>query len=98
ANNINSIQFDVADKTKAISDARALAVQNARKQAEELAAAAGVSLGSIQNISYYDSIPTPVFESKGMGGGGGDAAALAVPINPGQMQITVTVTISYDIK
>jgi uncharacterized protein len=98
ANNINSIQFDVADKTKAMSDARAAAVQNAKKQAEELAAAAGVSLGNIQTISYYDSVPTPVFESKGMGGGGADAAALAVPINPGQMQITVTVTISYDIR
>jgi uncharacterized protein len=98
ANNINSIQFDLADKTQAMSDARAAAVQNAKKQAEELAAAAGVKLGDIQTISYYDSVPTPVFEGKGMGGGGADAAALAVPINPGQMQITVTVTIAYEIK
>jgi uncharacterized protein len=98
ANNINSIQFDVADKTKAMSDARAAAVQNAKKQADELATAAGVSLGNIQSISYYDSVPTPVFEGKGIGGGGADAAALSVPINPGQLQITVSVTMSYEIK
>ena len=40
ANNINSIQFDVADKTQALTEARKAAVEAARKQAEELAAAA----------------------------------------------------------
>ncbi len=98
ANNINSIQFDVADKTQAMSEARKSAVEAARKQAEELADAAGVRLGEIQTISYFDNTPYPVFEGKGMGGGGGAAADIAVPINPGTMQLTVTVTISYEIK
>ncbi len=98
ANSINSITFDVADKTKAMSDARKAAVEAARKQADELATAAGVSLGEIQSIQYFDSAPVPVFESKGMGGGGADAASVAVPINPGQMQITVTVTLTYELK
>jgi uncharacterized protein YggE len=98
ANNINSIQFDVADKTQALSDARAEAVKTAKTQAGELAAAAGVTLGEIQSIQYFDAAPSPVFQGKGMGGGGGVAADIAVPINPGQMQITVTVTLAYDIK
>lgn len=98
ANSINSITFDVADKTKAMSDARKAAVEAARKQADELATATGVSLGEIQSIQYYDSSPAPIFESKGMGGGGADAASVAVPINPGQMQITVTVTLTYELK
>ncbi|PWH12499.1 MAG: SIMPL domain-containing protein [Anaerolineae bacterium] len=97
ANNINSIQFDVADKTQALSQARKAAVEAAKKQAEELAQAAGVNLGDIQNIQYYDATPIVYTEAKGMGGGG-DAAALNVPINPGQMQITATVTISFEIK
>lgn len=96
ANSINSIQFDVADKTQALSQARKAAVEAARKQAEELAQAAGVQLGDIQDIQYYDSTPV-LYTEKGMGGGG-DAAAMAVPINPGQLQITATVTISYQIK
>ena len=49
ANTINSIQFDVADKTQAVKEARAKAVEDAKTQAQELADAAGVSLGSIQN-------------------------------------------------
>lgn len=99
ANNINSIQFDVADKSQAMSEARKAAVEAASKQAEELAAAAGVSLGEIQSISYYDSTPYPIFEgNKGLGGGGGAAMDVSVPINPGQMQLTVTVTVAYEIK
>jgi uncharacterized protein len=98
ANNINSIQFDVADKTKALSDARAEAVKTAKTQADELAAAAGVTLGGIQSIQYFDASPSPVFQGKGMGGGGAASADVAVPISPGQMQITVTVTIAYEIK
>ncbi len=97
ANNINSIQFDVADKSKALSQARADAVKTAKTQAVELADAAGVTLGDIQSIQYYDASPSPIFQGKGMGGGAA-SADIAVPINPGQMEITVTVTIAYDIK
>jgi uncharacterized protein len=96
ANNINSIQFDLADKTEAMSQARAAAVEAARKQAEELAVAAGVTLGKVQTITFYDSVPYPVYENKGLGGA--EAMDMSVPINPGTMQLTVTVTIAYEIK
>jgi hypothetical protein len=97
ANTINSIAFDVADKTEAMKEARKLAVEAAQAQAEELAAAAGVELGGLQSISYFDNMSYPVFEGKGMGGGGADAA-LSVPINPGTMQLSVNVQIAYEIK
>lgn len=97
ANNINSIQFDVADKAQALTDARKAAVEAARKQAAELAEAAGVKLGDIQGIQYYDNAPVMYAEAKGLGGGA-DAAAPAVPINPGQMQITATVTVNFEIR
>src|SRR5574341_2044515 len=42
ANNVNSIQFDVVDKSEAIKQARDEAVKDARAQAQELASAAGV--------------------------------------------------------
>jgi hypothetical protein len=67
ANTVNSIQFDVADKDEALKQARADAVKNAAKQAQELADAAGVSLGEIQSIGFYDSAPYPVFDGKGGG-------------------------------
>lgn len=100
ANSINSIQFDVADKSKAFSEARTNAAKNAKMQAEELAQAVGVKLGDVQSISFYDSMPYSVMDAyaKGMGGGGEAVAGVPVPIEPGQLTITVTVTIVYEIK
>ena len=98
ANNINNIQFDVADKTKALSQARVEAVKAAKAQADELAAAAGVQLGNIQSIQYADATPGPIMYGKGMGGGAAAAVNVSVPINPGQTDITVNVTLSYEIK
>jgi hypothetical protein len=97
ANSINSIQFDVADKSAAVKEARAKAVEDATKQAQELADAAGVKLGDIQNISFYDNSPYPIFEGKG-GGGGAMAADTSVAIQPGQLTISVTVNLTCDIK
>jgi uncharacterized protein YggE len=93
ANSINGIQFDAADRSKALSEARAAAVADARAQAEELADAAGISLVEIQTISSYGaSVPMPVYEAKGLAVGG------AVPVSSGQMVISVDVNIVYNIK
>lgn len=97
ATNINSIQFDVADKTQAMQDARAAAVKSATELAQELAGLAGVSLVEITSISYSDSTPYVVYAEAGRGGGGG-APQAAVPIEPGQMTLTATVSVTYEIK
>jgi hypothetical protein len=97
ANTVNSIQFDVADKTAALKEARAAAVKNAQDQALELASLTGVTLGEITSISFYDAAPYPVADMYGKGGGGG-AEVAAVPIQPGQLTITVTVQMTYEIK
>ena len=96
ANTVNSIQFDVADKSEALTKARAEAVKNAEEQAKELTDAAGVKLGDVLSIGFYDSSPYPVFDGKG--GGGAVAEAAAVPIQPGQLTFTVNVNVTYEIK
>jgi uncharacterized protein len=96
ANTINSIQFDVADKAAAIKTARADAVKDAETQAKELASSAGLSLGDIQTIGFFDNQPTPLFDGKG--GGAAVAQAASVPIQPGQLTLTVTVNVTYAIK
>ena len=96
ANNINSISFDVADKTAAMEQARQKAMANASSLATELAKTANVQLGGIQNIPYSDNSPQPYY---GMGGGGAASAPNAsVPIQPGQTQISVTVSVTYALK
>ncbi len=97
ANSIYSIQFDVADKTEATKEARTKAVEDAKLQAQELADTSGVSLDTIQNISYFDSSPYPYYEGKG-GGGGVAYESAVVPIQPGQLVIAVTVNVTYTIK
>jgi uncharacterized protein YggE len=72
-------------------------VKNAQDQAAELAASAGVELGEIQTIGYYDSGAYP-YADYGKGGGGGAAPAMAVPINPGTLTLSTTVSITYFIK
>jgi uncharacterized protein YggE len=95
ANTVNSIQFDVANKDEALKQARADAVKNAATQAQELAEAAGLTLGDIQSIGFYDNQPYPVFDGKG---GGGAVAEAAVPVQPGQLTFTVTVNVTYELK
>ena len=94
ANNVYGIQFDLADKTSATSEARKIAVESARTQAQELAQAAGVTLGAVQTINTYNSYPVSVYEGKG----GGAMAASDVPISPGQLSLTIEVNIVYEIK
>ena len=97
ANSIYGVTFYVEDQTAAASEARAEAVADARTKAEELASAAGMSLGPVINISegapFY---PGPVY---GMGRGGGEmAAAQAAPVQPGSTIVAVDVSVTYELR
>ena len=97
ANSINGISFDVTEesKNKAVADARKLAVESARAQAQALADAAGVQLGPLQSLNAYQTgQPVPMYEAKG----GFAADAAQVPISAGQINIRVEVSASYQIQ
>ena len=96
ANNINGITFDVEDKTAAFAEARKLAIQNAREQAEEIAGIADVSLGKLLSLSVYGANGEVTYfgekiYSGGMGGGD-------VPMSSGQLVITATANLLFEIK
>jgi uncharacterized protein YggE len=95
ANSIYGITFDVQDKESAMASGRDQAMVDAQAQAEQLASAAGVTLGEVQSISYYSSAPVPVYYDSKMAGGGG---AGNVPISPGQLTLSVAVNVVYGIK
>jgi uncharacterized protein len=99
ANSISGISFDVEDKSAVLSDARGQAIADARAQAEELAEAAGVTLGAIHSINTYSSVPPQPFYGYGLGGAAMEQAVAAdVPISPGQMTITMEVNVVYEIE
>jgi uncharacterized protein len=98
ANNIYGITFDVQDKEAALASGRDQAMADAKAQAEELAKGAGATLGAVQSISYYSSVPTPIYyDTKAaapaaVGGGG------SVPVSAGQLTLTVSVSVTYALK
>jgi uncharacterized protein YggE len=98
ANSINSIQFDVTDRTKALSDARKAAIADAKAQAQEVASAASVTLGAVQSIDVTggSTPPVPVYQAKGAGPMVESAAS--VPVNPGQLTVTINVNVVYQIQ
>jgi len=94
ANTISGIQFDVADKSEALAEARQAAIEDAQSQAEQLARAADVTLGELQSISIVSGAPPSLFEGKG----GVVAAEAAVPVSPGQLLITVDANLVFEIR
>jgi uncharacterized protein YggE len=97
ANNINGITFDIIDKDTLASEARKQAVENARKQAQDIADAAGVELGELMYVNvYYSGTTYPQYEGKG--GGGAYSADLSVPVSAGKMVVTAEVNMTYKIK
>ena len=95
ANSINGVYFDLANKAAAQEQARQMAVEQAKKQAEQIAAVMGVKLGKLISINVFSgSAPYAV---EGKGGGGGVMAASSVPISTGQMNITADASLAFEI-
>lgn len=95
ANQIYGITYDVENQEQAISEARKLAIENARMRAEELALSAGVELGKVVNVSTYSGTPPqPFYEGKGPVGG----YAQPVVVSGGQMVISVEANLLYEIQ
>ena len=97
ANNIYGISFYIEDPTAAASQARAAAVRDARTKAEELATAAGMTLGRVVSISESFAPPPP---PEIFAGGAADVAEsrAAVPIEAGTSDVIVDVQVSFELQ
>ncbi len=100
ANAVSQLQFTIDDPEKARNDARADAIAKAKVQAEEIADAAGFSVGRLLSVDesgysplYYDSIRSVKMESAM-----GSPAVPAPSIEPGSEEVSVTVNLRYEIK
>lgn len=96
ANSIRSLQFAVDDPSTGEAEARARAVKNAAARARQLADAAGVRLGDLQQLNEGAPPPRPIFERFGR------ATLAAAPMAPGpvesgEQEIVVTVDAHYRI-
>jgi uncharacterized protein len=102
ANQIWGISFYVDDPSAAASQARALAVEDARTKADELATASGMVVVNVVSITETYA-PSPKAQDYGMGRGGAmaedaEAASIPVPVSPGQTEISVGVQVVFEIE
>ncbi len=93
ANNIQGIAFRIQDPAALREQARAAAMHDARRQAEQLATLAGVTLGKPQSIEETSSpaaSPAPALAAARVGGG--------APVEGGQLAVEAHVTVRYTIQ
>lgn len=100
ATNVSGLSFSVDKQDELLREARDKAIEDAKAQAEELAASLGVKIVGI--TSFYEQSPyQPYYMAKDVGMGG-DAVAQEVSnqvsLPTGESKIISNVTISYEIK
>jgi hypothetical protein len=103
ANIVGNVSFDLKDdtKTEKMNEARVKAVAAAKEKADGLAKAAGITLGSIVNVSEsqgQDIRPVAYLDSKAAVGMGNETAIIEPNIQAGTNEITVTVALSYNTR
>ncbi|MBI4099579.1 SIMPL domain-containing protein [Candidatus Microgenomates bacterium] len=98
ANQVGGLNFtlDDASRLKAEGEARKLAIDQAKTKAAQIAAASGLNLGRIINVSESPNFsPRPIMMS---GVAKADSAAAPTEIQPGSSEISVSVTLSYETR
>lgn len=101
ANSVSQLQFTIDDQTKVLAEAREQAIEKAKEKAEQIADAAGFSIGKLISIDENGYTPTPMYRNAkvmdyatGVGGAGLESAS----IEPGSQEVTTYVTLRYEIK
>lgn len=95
ANSVQGVSFTVSDRTAALVPARAQALDDARRQAEQAAGAAGVVLGEIVSLSESTSGPNPGPRPYT---GAEVSATSGVPTTPGSLELSVVLSVVYEIR
>jgi uncharacterized protein YggE len=96
---LNGMYFSIEDTTALYANARLEAVKRARSQAEQLASAAGVTLGKARIITEYgDTGGSTNYADQATKTAAGGVAAPSTPIVPGSQELALTVTMVFNIQ
>lgn len=97
SNQVSGLSFTIDDPANLRAEARDKAMEDARKNAQQIADRLGVRVGRI--TSYYENPvggPTPMpYYAKEVGMGGGGVSAPS--IQPGSNEIIMNVSVTYEI-
>lgn len=95
ANLVSDVSFDVSDPSKPASQARTLAVKDARAKADEYAKASGTVIVGVYSIEET-SAPQPAPRTVAMAAPSASAEK-AVPVSAGTTEVDVDITIVFEI-
>jgi uncharacterized protein len=91
SNSIQQVSFDLRDPRPQNDRAMTLAIEDAQRQAEVAANAAGVKLGRVLEITEGYGYVAPTAK-------GALFANVATPIQPGELEVSASVTVIYEIS
>ena len=96
---IHGVALEIDDPTAVLAEARADAVARAGEQAEQLAAAAGVELGSVRTIVEVAPGTEDGFDQARATAGAAfdESLQVAVPVASGSQEVVVQVRVVYDL-
>jgi len=97
ANEINGVTFTLKDKEKAKQQAIDLALEDARKKAQQVASKTGQEIIGVQSIVVNEVGEPPVYPLRFMKAEEA-AGQAAMPVLPGTLTFTVSVEASYILK
>jgi uncharacterized protein YggE len=98
ANQVGQLSFDIDEDSALKKEARDIAFKKAREKADQMASAAGVSIGRVITFSEGYAPPVPVYRGYDMAYTTGAEIAPAPSIEPGSKELTVTVSVTYEIQ
>ncbi len=101
ANRVNYISFTVSDEVQQQLRSQALnaAVQQARSDADAVAAALGKTIIDVKDVNIGSSyVPLRYDSAVSYASGGMEKAAVPTPIEVGEMDVTATVSVTYVIN
>ena len=93
---LNSISFSISNQSALLAKARADAMENARTEASQVAAGAGLTLGGIVRVTDQENAAPQPFYPAAYGAASGTAAR--VPVEVGTQPINVQVSVVYSLQ
>lgn len=97
ANNVYGITFDIVDKSALKDQARTNAMEDAARQAVQLAALSGGKPGKVVSVTVVANTNPNLYYGAGMGGGGGMTNNSNVPVSAGSTTISVDINVVYEL-
>ncbi len=96
---VNNVSFDIEDKTPYYEQARTIAMEYAKKKANQLAEDSGVTLGKITYITENTYTPGPIYRNIAMDEAAGSyAPSVSTAISAGELELSTTIQLVYAIE